>query len=306
MDPNLARLVNATALLLFVALPVTTLAGGALFMPWRRQYWSLGHIRSMLRAHGWVLGGLVAMLLPIWAESQVDPIVDSWTGLDFTPALLALEGGFHAWLQSSLGGVEWLLQPVLAASYVAGYPVLIILTPVLGIWLGRPLLARRALAAYALCFAVAVPFFLFMPVDEVWFAHNTCPPGDPSAFLQACNQGAVRNLVLEYDFVSIYAYNEINNCFPSLHTAMSVALAAVAWRSGAPRRYAWFAAVLAGVIVASTVYLGIHWVSDVVAGLAVAWGVVFAVERWIPDRRPTPPTTPPAASPVPPPRAVRE
>lgn len=286
---NLQRILDTTAILLFFALPLTVLAGGALFVPWKRRFWNLAHWTQMLARHGWVVAGLVLMLFPAFLVSVLDPVIYDLLGVDFTNIFVNLEGGFHHWLQSSLSGLQWFLQPVLATAYVAGYPVLIILTPMLGVWLDKGILARRALGAYALCFAFALPFYLFFPVQETWYAYNTCPPGMPMD-LAACNNGEVQNLAIQYPFVlkNIYAYNELNNCFPSLHTAISVAMATVAWRTGAPRRYVAFAATLSALIVASTIYLGVHWVADVVAGLLLVPLVVKLVERFWPQAEQVP------------------
>ena len=97
----------------------------------------------------------------------------------------------------------------------------------------------------------------------------------------------MQNLAIQYPLVlkNIYAYNELNNCFPSLHTAISTAMAGVAWRSGAPRRYVAFSTILAACIVFSTIYLGVHWVSDVVAGLLLAALVVKLSERFWPTQQ---------------------
>jgi membrane-associated phospholipid phosphatase len=275
---NLQRILDTTAILLFFALPVTVMVGGLLFVPWQRRYWNLQHWTRMLATHGWVIVGLVFMLVPAFIESTIDPIMDELHGLEFTGFFMGVEAGLHPWLQAALADVQFILRPLLTAAYVGGYPVLIILTPFLGIWLNERILARRALGAYALSFAFALPFYLFFPVREVWHAY------DPT------NQGAVQNLAIQYDWVHnhIYAYNELNNCFPSLHTAISVAMAAVAWRSGAPKSYVVFATALAGLIVVSTVYLGIHWVLDVVAGLVLAAIVVRLVERLWPRLEPPP------------------
>jgi membrane-associated phospholipid phosphatase len=74
--------------------------------------------------------------------------------------------------------------------------------------------------------------------------------------------------------------NTNTNVFPSLHTSLSVTVALLAsrFRSIYPR---WFpiAVVLAASITASTMYLGIHWATDVVAGIGVAWVSVAVAER---------------------------
>ena len=295
MNDNLQRILDTTAILLFFALPVSVALGGVFFVPWTRRYWNLGHAARMLARHGWVVAGLIGMLVPEFIESTADPVVDRITGFEFTHVFHSLESGFHPWLQGSLSGLQWFLQPVLTTAYVAGYPAIIIFTPMLGVWLDRGVLARRALGAYALAYAFALPFYLFFPVKEVWYSYGTCV-GDPTD-LAACNHGAVQNLAIHYPFVlkNIYAYNELNNCFPSLHTAISVAMAAVAWRTGAPRRYVVFSSVLAGAIVVSTIYLGIHWVSDVVAGLLLAALVSKLVERFWPMPSPEMAPAPAAA-----------
>ncbi|MEA3202611.1 MAG: hypothetical protein QOI63_277 [Thermoplasmata archaeon] len=265
MPDGVTGTLDTTAVLLFFALPMSVLVGGALFVPWRRAHWNLSAWAHALARDGWVVAGLVLMLVPEVLESQVDPFLTRHVGIDFTPVAAALDGDLHVRLQALLpqGG----LHALFTFAYVAGYPFLIIFTPMLGIWMGRGAMARRALGAYALCYAVALPFYLFAPVQEVWHY-----------------DGRVQNVATSYDWVRthLYSFNEVNNCFPSLHTAISVAMAGVAWH-GPSRRYRHLAWLLAAMIVFSTVYLGIHWVVDVAAGLVLAAVAVHLVERWWPD-----------------------
>ena len=61
----------------------------------------------------------------------------------------------------------------------------------------------------------------------------------------------------------------LDNCFPSLHTSMSVTLALIAVRSKS-RLFGQIVSVCAGIIVFSIFYLGIHWFLDAVAGTLLA------------------------------------
>lgn len=265
MPDGVTGTLDTTAVLLFFALPMSVAVGGVLFVPWRRRHWTLAAWTQALARDGWVVAGLVLMLVPEVLESQVDPFLTRALGLDFTRWAALPDGDLHVRLQAALPQ-RW-LHALFTFVYVAGYPFLIIFTTVFGIWMGRGAMARRALGAYALCYAFALPFYLFVPVQEVWAY-------DPR----------VQNIATSYDWVRdhLYSFNEINNCFPSLHTAIAAAMAGVAW-GGPSRRYRHLCWALAALIVFSTVYLGIHWTVDVAAGLVLAAVVLRLVGRWWPD-----------------------
>ncbi|MFD1599114.1 phosphatase PAP2 family protein [Halobellus rarus] len=74
--------------------------------------------------------------------------------------------------------------------------------------------------------------------------------------------------------------NVNTNVFPSLHTSLSATVALLAYRFRALYpRWLPIATVLSVSIIVSTMYLGIHWATDVVAGVAVAWASVELAER---------------------------
>lgn len=65
--------------------------------------------------------------------------------------------------------------------------------------------------------------------------------------------------------------NANTNVFPSLHTSLSVTVAIIAYRfRNVYSRWFPIAGVVAVSIVVSTMYLGIHWMTDVLAGILVA------------------------------------
>lgn len=61
----------------------------------------------------------------------------------------------------------------------------------------------------------------------------------------------------------------LNNCFPSLHTSISVTMALLAFRSG-NRRWMVITSISAVVIVFGIFYLGIHWLTDMIGGTLLA------------------------------------
>lgn len=275
MASTLEGTLVTVAILVFGALPLTGAVTLLLFLPLEGWVWSRRHAARVLRRHGIALLALIGMLVPENIESWIDPEVTAllpWRDLP-THFIASYEDGIHTALQALPGAA--LLQPLLSVVYLAGFPFIIIATVVHAVWRDDGPGARQAAAAYALCFAVALPFYLLLPVNEVWFH------ADPA------NQGAVRQLALQYPPVRdhLYAFNEVNNCLPSLHTAISVAMALLARRVP---RYGPFAAVLAALIVLSTMYLGIHWVTDVVAGLALGWVAYRLARRFYPAQEAAP------------------
>lgn len=139
-------------------------------------------------------------------------------------------------------------------------------------------LARREDASYrtfvyavALTYLVSLPFFLFFPVPERWFWPDS---------------GAVllSDLWTSRLIEAFRPISGIDNCFPSFHTSLTTVVVLAAYRFRMKRRHA--AACLGGAILLSTIALGIHWTTDVVAGLAAgALGFLLALRLAAPSPR---------------------
>lgn len=118
---------------------------------------------------------------------------------------------------------------------------------------------------YAVCYAimiiylVAIPFYLFLPVNEVWAY-------DPTVQFLMVTDNVFPNFETQYR-----ALSGVDNCFPSLHTAISVTLSILAVHSG-NKRWAWFCCTSAVIVIFSIFYLGIHWLIDMCGGVVL--GVV--------------------------------
>lgn len=135
------------------------------------------------------------------------------------------------------------------------------------------------LSTHVLQFLLIVPFYALISLDEVWWVLH-----HPNPFGPLVNPGVDVELVVQ-------------NCFPSMHTSVCFAVLLLALRErGRIFKYV-MVAYMAGVIY-STVYLEIHWLLDVVAGLLFGWGAV-ALSDWLlsrlPVRRPAPQAEPEVA-----------
>ncbi|WP_059044715.1 phosphatase PAP2 family protein [Paenibacillus rubinfantis] len=184
--------------------------------------------------------------------------------MDFTPWILKLEGHFVASFQSLFH------DP--AVTEVAGFFYLVVFQALILASLGIYASDNRLPMFYATCctvilnYLVAIPFYLLFPVNEVW---SYAPSGASFYMLEVFPQ-----------FEQVYRpLSGLNNCFPSLHTSVSVSMAILAMRSG-NRRWGWFAAVCSAIILFSIFYLGIHWLTDMLGGSVLAVSASYFGLAW--------------------------
>ena len=107
--------------------------------------------------------------------------------------------------------------------------------------------------AVSAAYAVSLPFFLFFPVPERW----AWP--DSGAILLS-DLWAPR-LIEVFRPIS-----GLNNCFPSFHVSLTTVVVGLCFTERL--RYRWAALWLGLLVILSTLVLGIHWLTDIVAGFA--------------------------------------
>lgn len=173
---------------------------------------------------------------------------------DYTSFIFGLEGHFVRGVQE-LFFAPW-LTPTIVFFYI------FMLQSVLAASLGVYLLDKNRVMLYATCYAIiinyaiAIPFYIYFPVNEVW---SYVPAGVRFTMLDVFPR-------FEQEY---RALSGLNNCFPSLHTAISVSTALLAFRSG-NRRWMVITTVSAVIIVFGIFYLGIHWLTDMLGGTLLA------------------------------------
>ena len=172
----------------------------------------------------------------------------------------ALSGGTDPsrWLQAHLGSVRWL---AIACTVVYFCHFLVPVAVGMLLWLvDRVQFLRFTVALLGMCFAAFV-VFLLVPVAPPWLAseHHLLP--------------GVRSLIALPSAVSPFYRSldpDVAAAFPSLHAAFPLLAALALWpvsRRAAAAALAWSA-----VVWFSVVYLGQHYVADVIGGVAFAAG----------------------------------
>jgi membrane-associated phospholipid phosphatase len=175
----------------------------------------------------------------------------------------ALFGGTDPsqWVQAHLGSLRWL---AVACTVVYFCHFVVPIAVGMALWLvDRVQFLRFTVALLGMSFAAFV-VFLVVPVAPPWLAdqHHLLP--------------GVHSLIALPSSVSPF-YNWLNPdaaaAFPSLHAAFPLLAALALWpvtRRGAAMALAWSAAVWF-----SVVYLGQHYVTDIIGG------IVFAAGSWL-------------------------
>ncbi|KLU65535.1 PAP2 superfamily protein [Desulfosporosinus acididurans] len=127
---------------------------------------------------------------------------------------------------------------------------------------------RYSLSAHVLQFLLIFPFYLTIHVNEVWYVLGQ--PDGMARHLSAAEAAVV-----------------VVNCFPSMHTSIAFAMLLLAWREK-DKLFRWVWTLFCLSIIYSTLYLEIHWVTDVIAGILLAlstitlgdWLILKVGQRW--------------------------
>ena len=203
---------------------------------------------------------IMVVLLHLVEVNLIDDKVTMVLGKDFAPLFYSYERLFFDYLL----GLR--VEPLIVVSvffYMILYTFTLWFTPMLFI-LSEEEDAMRSLSYGLLAiYLFALPFYLFMPVTNVYTFLGM------ESSLDRILPGIER---------FFYSVTTKNNCFPSLHVAVSLLL----FRSSRymrERRYSYVLLLSAFGVVFSVIYLSIHWLTDVAGGV-----ILFALSSILVDR----------------------
>jgi membrane-associated phospholipid phosphatase len=197
---------------------------------------------------------MIAILFFNKAELMLEKKLNYHT--DFTGSIFRIEGNFVAAIQHTFHND--ILTMITSYFYVVIFPSIMIASLFIYTYQKNYRMFYAVVYAIMFNYMIAIPFYLFFPVNEVWSFH-------PNVHL------LIKDVfpTFEQDYRPL---SGLDNCFPSLHTSISVSMAVIAVRS---RNAFWkaFVPLSAIVIIFAIFYLGIHWLSDMSAGILLG---VFA------------------------------
>ena len=222
---------------------------------WLDSRWALSAILVLLWLVNWIETG---------AEDAWSTRTGDWIGYQFAAAFQWFEGALSFEGHDAAGPVAVYLGSI---AYFFLPVVLLALTLV-------ALVPRRSVSGYRqftfaimACYVLSLPFYLGVPVPERW-----AYPESHAVLLS--------DLWSTRLIETIRPISGLDNCFPSFHVSGTFALVLTWYRLRLRFRHA--IACLGAAVALSTVFLGIHWLADIVAGFAlavIAVKVAAAMER---------------------------
>jgi len=223
------------------------------FIDMFRRYWA--HI-------------IIVFSVYIWKDlfDGLDRSLMANTRIDMTPYVYAIEGDVVLWIQEAFRSA--LFDQILTHFYVMGFMAMTFSSLIYPIYFDDRYMADRVCLSMFWVYIFAIPFYLFF---------NVRVTGDHIPLMET----------IAYDLTP-----EIHNWFtridpftngmPSLHIGLPFAvwLSMQKWdEDGRWRRYRAFLLIFISITAFAIIYLGIHWLVDIIGGMVIAIFAVRMTER---------------------------
>ena len=191
-----------------------------------------------------------------------------------TPRAMGVDAGYPVadafrWLERwiSFDGHET-AHPIAVVGYSLSYfvlfPAICLLVAVVLARRAEPRPYRAVSIAVGIDYLVSLPFFLFFPVPERWSS-----PESGAILLSDKLSGALID--------AIRPMSGLDNSFPSFHASLTAIVVTACVLFDVPLRTCVIA--IGATVVLATFALGIHWIPDIVAGLALGIASMLLAHR---------------------------
>ncbi|MGZ5443447.1 MAG: protein kinase domain-containing protein [Thermoanaerobaculia bacterium] len=215
----------------------------------------------------------LAMLAALFVLNVVETGAESWLRRQG----VGIEAEQHfaeaaQWLEGNLdfGGHDTTWIPavyVFSFFYFFVFPVAAILAIAVFLWKRDTKTLLLFSTAAAIDYAIALPFYVLFPLPERW--------------AYAGSKAVLLSDLLDSRLIDYFRpFSGLNNCFPSFHVSGTVIIVLCLFHAKAPFRNA--LAFSGAAIILTTFILGIHWLPDIIAGIAAGIISVRLGERFVP------------------------
>lgn len=116
-------------------------------------------------------------------------------------------------------------------------------------------------AAHAVQYLVMLPFHFWVDGHQVWLMQNIY---EGTTFMDP---------IFAHRHHGIPTVPSLNHVFPSMHSSIAATMIILAWREKS-LLIKWSFAIFNVLVIISTIYLGIHWIVDMIAGVTIGWAMV--------------------------------
>lgn len=209
-----------------------------------------------------ILAVFIFMLMDL--QTDISNFLGLNPSLNYDRYMLMLEGNKVSYFQS-------LATPMLTyfsgVVYLLGFSFLLIFTFVVLLYTQNTEVLKEYVMAFTFIYLVAYTFYILFPVDVT----GHVLPGMTPLLYQLSPPAILRILT--------FCDPGLKNSFPSLHAALSVmATLFILFRTDL-RRYKVFAVGTTIFILFAILYLGIHWITDMIGGIILAFAAYFVATR---------------------------
>jgi membrane-associated phospholipid phosphatase len=126
-------------------------------------------------------------------------------------------------------------------------------------------------AAHAVQYLIMLPFHFWVDGHQVWLVQNIY---DGTSFMDP---------IMAHRSHGVPTIPSLNHVFPSMHSSIATTMIILAWREKS-LLLKWTFAIFNVLVIISTIYLGIHWIVDMIAGVLIGWAVVKFAD-WMMNRK---------------------
>jgi len=227
-----------------------------------KRFQSQDIIGNILRMRGHLLT-LISILLIISIINQVNNAFE--LGGEYTHLIYEFEGNTHiVWLQNSFQND--LFRHAISIFYILVFMWLLVFTTFFCVATNRKDVLRLFAHSLVLNYMVLLPFYVLFNVTVT----SMYPANTP-----------VQALLYDNDMYRsmIMMVGGFTDCFPSGHISVTVITTLVLFRKRNLRRFAYASLAIATLTGFAILYLGIHWFTDIIAGMLVGFSAFTIAQK---------------------------